>query len=106
MSLSVKNGGIGRSPAISRVTRLSPEETSKTITEEMLRNVRPKETRAEEGKGSIIKPAAASLSPDTANLWDPLIPAALSPCYPISDMRIESLIACVSDAVSAISSLE
>ena len=106
MSLSVKNGGIGKSPAISRMTRLSPEETSKKIAEEIQRNVKQKETRAKTGKGSIIRPGAASVSKSTTGLWNPLAPAALNPCYPGSGIKIESLTACVSDAVSAISSLE
>ena len=101
MSLSVKNGGIGKSPAISRVTRLSPKETSKAITKDMLRSVKQKETRAKTGKGSIIRPGAASLSSGEKDLWNPLVPAALNPCYPKSDIRIDPLIACVSDAVSA-----
>ena len=88
MSLSVRNGGIGKSPAISRISRLSPQKESEAITKKMHQSVQQKETRANIGEG------ASGLS--TANIWIPSVPAAINPCYPSTEVNLMSLNACVS----------
>ena len=77
MSLSVSNGGIGSSPAISRIQRLTTEIESGNIAINMRRVVQIVETRA--GNTS------------NKRLWNPFIPASLNPVYPVAESDIGSL---------------
>jgi len=83
MSLSVGNGGIGQSPAISRINRLSPEKESDAIAYKMRQVVQPVETRAK----SIGNENRLGLE----KLWTPSIPAGIKPFYPDVRLNIQPL---------------
>ncbi|MDR0469907.1 MAG: hypothetical protein LBH09_08040 [Peptococcaceae bacterium] len=83
MSLSVKNGGIGKSPAISRISRLAPEKESKAIAHSMRQVVQPVETRPLSiGGGARL---------EMEQIWNSLAPVALNPHYPTEKLNVHSL---------------
>jgi len=91
MSLSVSNGGIGKSPAISRLNRFSPKKESKMISENMRSYIQPKKTRS------------LSLSSDirvgSEKLWNPSASPSLSPYYPATKLNVTSFKTSVSNMV-------
>ncbi len=91
MSLSVKNGGIGKSPAISRLNRFSPKKESKMISGNMRQYIQPRETSALSISNEIRAESNA--------LWNTTAPLALKPCYPVTKVNMSSFKVCVSNMV-------
>jgi hypothetical protein len=87
MSLSVKNGGIGKSPAISRINRLSPEKESKEIAKNMRRAVQPMQAHTM---------ALTSETGISGHLWDPSVSPSLNPCYPAVSLKADQFKSCAS----------
>ena len=81
MSLSVSNGGIGQSPAISRINRLAPEHESRNIIQKMRRAAHLVETRA----------GFSGQRTERRRLWNPSVPIGQTPHYPPAELSIHSL---------------
>ena len=103
MSLSVKNGGIGKSPAISRINRLSVEGASKAIAKDMQRNVQAKDMqrnvqakdmqRNVQAKGTCAGNDEREISSyDASDMWDSTPSAAFVPCYPKTSIKFDSVL--------------
>ena len=95
MSLSVKNGGIGKSPAISRINRLSPEKETRAITEKMRRVIDVTETRA--------LPAQNKIKQEPYNVWRPAASVGLHSYYPTIKRKANALSRHMTALVNAIS---
>ena len=82
MSISSGNRGIGKSPAISKINRFSPEIESTMISERMRRAVLPKEPH------TISPPDKSRDGSD--NLWNHSVPLAMNPFYPTIKMKVNA----------------